>query len=356
VEVNKMPCNAMKEDAPTTLFSGLRDAHLEYLALKHYSEATLRVRRFRIDMFVNWCTRHSISQPAELTRPVVEQYQAYLFHHHKKNGEPLSPSTQRSRLTSLGVWLKWMARQNIIQYNPVAELELPRPRYNLPQFLSSEEAEAILHNVPVASPAGLRDRAILETLYSTGIRRCELLKLKIHDLDMHRGVIAIRGGKGNRDRMVPIGDRSLTWIREYLSRVRPLFATDGSDATVFLTTYGRPFTPNHLSALVREHVRAAAIPKHGACHLFRHTMATLMLEGGADIRFIQQMLGHAKLDTTQIYTHVSIPVLKIVHSQTHPASCPATKKRRDRANIFARLRNFAVADLNTGSTETARTP
>jgi len=347
-----MACTPTNQTSVPPAFSALRDVHLEYLALKHYSEATLKVRRIRIDMFVNWCKKQNVSAPCEITRGVAEQYQAYLFHYRKKNGAPLRSSTQRSRLTSLGVWLKWMARQSIIHHNPVAEIELPRPDYQLPQFLSSEEAEAVLHNVPVSSPIGLRDRAMLETLYSTGMRRSELIKLKIHDLEMHRGIVAIRGGKGNKDRVVPIGERALSWITDYLARVRNLFATQNSGSTVFVTTQGKTFAPNHLSALVRRYVMSAGIQKRGGCHLFRHTMATLMLEGGADIRFIQQMLGHAKLDTTQIYTHVSIPLLKIVHSQTHPASRPVSKKRRARpAAAVAGFRNFATA-VNTGPEET----
>ncbi len=120
--------------------------------------------------------------------------------------------------------------------------------------------------------------------------------------------------------MVPVGERALAWLDKYLHEVRLDLAIDPDDGTVFLTAEGEPFSPNHLSALVRDYVEAAETGKSGACHLFRHTMATLMLEGGADIRYIQQMLGHAKLDTTQIYTHVSVRMLKEIHSATHPGA------------------------------------
>ena len=135
-------------------------------------------------------------------------------------------------------------------------------------------------------------------------------------------VIVCRGsiGKGRRDRVVPVGERALAWFDKYLHEIRPELAIDPDDGTVFLTAEGEPFSPNHLSALVRDYVEGAATGKSGACHLFRHTMATLMLEGGADIRYIQQMLGHAKLDTTQIYTHVSVRMLKEIHSATHPGA------------------------------------
>ncbi len=320
-------------------FLKLLDAHLEYLRSKHYSESTIAIRRIRLGMFAGWCSDHGVSRPGEIARNTIEQYQQYLFRYHKRSGEPLSWSTQRSRLISLGVWLKWMARTGVLPHNPFAEVDLPRPVYKLPEFLTATESEAVLHRASASRRTGLRDRAVMETLYSTGIRRTELLRLKLQDIDIERGVVAIRAGKGNRDRVVPVGERCLAWITRYLAEVRPYFLSDPTEQTVFLTSHGRPFTPNHLSGLVRNYVAAAKVPKRGACHLFRHSMATLMLEGGADIRFIQQMLGHARLDSTQIYTHVSIPVLKVVHTQTHPASRLRVKNRK-----------FTVVRLNVPAT------
>ncbi len=120
--------------------------------------------------------------------------------------------------------------------------------------------------------------------------------------------------------MVPIGERALAWLDMYLNTLRPEIVRQPDNGVIFLTSNGVPFTPNHLSWLARQYVKSAAIGKGGACHIFRHTMATLMLEGGADIRYIQAMLGHVRLDTTQIYTHVSIRTLKQVHTTTHPAA------------------------------------
>jgi integrase/recombinase XerD len=169
---------------------------------------------------------------------------------------------------------------------------------------------------------GVRDRAILETLYSTGIRRMEVIGLSLFDLDVERGTLMVRQGKGKKDRMIPIGDRAVAWIEKYVTEVRPGLVVEPDShveggGTLFLTNTGDPFTPNRLTQLVRNYVDAAAIGKRGACHLFRHTMATIMLENGADIRFIQEMLGHAELSTTQIYTQVSIKKLKEIHTATH---------------------------------------
>jgi integrase/recombinase XerD len=154
------------------------------------------------------------------------------------------------------------------------------------------------------------------------MRRLELANLKLYDLDTERGTLMIRQGKGKKDRVIPIGDRAAAWVEKYVQNGRTHLVVEPDDGTVFLSNAGEPFSLDHLSDLVRVHVDAAQIGKRGACHLFRHTIATLMLENGADIRYIQAMLGHADLKTTQIYTQVSIRHLKQIHSATHPAQLP----------------------------------
>jgi integrase/recombinase XerD len=193
-------------------------------------------------------------------------------------------------------------------------------RYLPRTVLTATEAERVLAVPDVATPLGLRDRAILETFYATGIRRSELMRLKVEDLDRGRQIVAIRQGKGKRDRFVPIGERALAWVERYLEEARPQLVVLPDPGHLFLTADGTSLGRNHLGKMVSTAVAVADIGKHGSCHLFRHTMATLMLEGGADIRFIQQMLGHARLDTTQVYAQVSLEALKAVHGATHPGA------------------------------------
>jgi integrase/recombinase XerD len=159
----------------------------------------------------------------------------------------------------------------------------------------------------------------LEVLYSTGMRRMEMAGLKLYDLDRERGTVMVRLGKGRKDRMIPIGERALAWVMKYLNEVRPRLAVEPDGGWLWLNHHGENLLPATLGDTVRDYVIVSGIGKQGACHLFRHTMATLMLEGGADVRFIQAMLGHAKLDTTELYTQVSIQKLKEVHTRTHPA-------------------------------------
>jgi integrase/recombinase XerD len=165
----------------------------------------------------------------------------------------------------------------------------------------------------------------METLYTTGMRRLELVNLKLWDLDLERATVAIRQGKGKKDRIIPLGDRTALWIRKYLDESRPTLVSEPDDKVVFLSNAGEAFSLDYLTEMVRGYVDAAEIGKRGACHLFRHTMATLMLEGGADIRFIQAMLGHADLKTTQIYTHVAVRQLQEIHRATHPAKLERTR-------------------------------
>jgi integrase/recombinase XerD len=307
-------------------FVVLLKAFLQWMAVKNYSEATIRNRRTYIGYFIAWCDDRGLYQPAEITRPIIERYQRYLYYYRKKDGLPLSFRSQHTRLTSVRSFFKWLAKQNHILYNPAYDLELPRLEHRLPKHVLTERESEKIINVPdIKEPLGIRDRAILETLYSTGMRRMEVIGLKLYDLDRDRGTVIIRQGKGKKDRMIPIGERALAWIDKYLNEVRPSLTLDPDDGTVFLTTYSEAFTKNRLTQMVRDYVNTADIGKKGACHLFRHTMATVMLENGADIRFIQQMLGHVSLETTQIYTQVSIRLLKDIHSATHPT---ARLKRR----------------------------
>jgi integrase/recombinase XerD len=199
--------------------------------------------------------------------------------------------------------------------------------------LSIKEAETVLAQPDLGTATGIRDRAMMETLYSTGMRRMELIGLHLHDVDADRGTVMIRQGKGKKDRMVPIGERALEWIAKYRDDVRPELAIGGDDGTLFLSYLGEAFTPNRLTQLVRDHVNAAKLGKTGACHLFRHTMATLMLENGADIRFIQAMLG-----PRQPEHHADLRPGQHPHAQGHPHRHPSGARDRRRPDRAGRCR------------------
>jgi len=297
------------------------ERYLEWLEVRGYTPSTVRSRRQLLGVLVRWCDERGVTRPPELTREVVERYQRWTARQRGRGGQRLSLRTQHQRLVAVRGFGRWLAQQRVLLYNPASELELPRLGDPLPQaVLTAAEAEQVMTTPDLAAPLGLRDRAVLEVLYSTGMRRSEAVRLRVRDVDFVRGVVTVRHGKGRRDRVVPIGERALAWLRAYLERVRPTLARPPDHGVVFLSVAGRPFAPNGMSDLVSRLVAASGVDKEGSCHLLRHTMATLMLEGGADIRYIQEMLGHVKLDTTQVYTRVSIGRLKAVHDATHPAA------------------------------------
>jgi integrase/recombinase XerD len=328
-------------------FPRLTDEFCEHMAARGYSLRTIGNRRHMLSFLVAWLAERGITRPAEVTRPVLESYQRWLFHYRKSNGDPLSFRSQSQRLLAVRAFFKWAARCRHVLHNPASEIELPRAERRLPRpALTAAEAELVLAQPSLADPAGIRDRAILEVFYSTGIRRSELAHLAVTDIDHERATLLVRQGKGKKDRLVPAGERALAWTGRYLAEVRPKLVVAGDDdGTLFLTADGTGFALDALTRLAAGYVKASGVPKQGACHLFRHTMATLMLEGGADIRYIQAMLGHAELSTTQIYAQVSVRALQAIHSATHPAAANTPRSGRNGHGPGDGERRMAVSEL-----------
>ena len=310
-------------EAPSTpdSMAAWMQRHLAALELLHISGETLRARRIALAQFLEWCSERELRTPHEVTKPILERYQRHLFQWRKADGQPLSIKGQRLLVNHVRLWFRWLVRHNHLPGNPASELEMPHmPRQHLPEPLEAHEVEAVLAQPDVDDVQGLRDRAVLELLYSTGLRRAEACNLSVFDIEPVRSIVRVRQGKGRKDRVVPIGERALAWVQRYIDEARPELVADTHEQALFLNRFGQRFVNAGLGQMARRHIVAADITKKGACHLFRHAMATQMLENGADVRFIQEMLGHANLDTTQIYTHVSIGKLQAVHAATHPAA------------------------------------
>jgi integrase/recombinase XerD len=308
-----------------TVFYGYLLRYNEAMTVRNYSPRTLHRRESDIRRFVGWCDERGIDRPQGVTKPILEGYQKHLFYYRQANGEPLSSTSRNHYITSVKQFFKWLTQENHLLYNPASELFVPRQTMTLPTVLTIEEIEQLMQQPEIQTPYGLRDRAILEVLYSTGIRRSELCNLKLHDISLVQLTLYVRKGKGGKDRLLPLGERAAQWLDMYLRKVRPQLLLDINEEVLFLNDYGSMFSDNKLGDRVKRFMKNAGINAIGSCHLLRHAMATHMLENGADIRYIQAMLGHADLTSTQMYTHVSIRKLQEIHAQTHPAKAEDKK-------------------------------
>lgn len=315
--VRKPRRNALVIDTP---IAAQIDAYCEWLCVHGYSPLTAINRRRLLRGFAAWLVIRSIRDAVLAKAPLLEEFQRHLHYARKGNGQPLALGSQVNVLRAIRGLYKWLVREKRIRSDPTVEMVIPRVPRILPRaILSVAEVEALLAEADAADHFRLRDRALLELLYSTGIRRMEAARLVGNDLDLNRSVLFVREGKGRRDRVVPVGQRALRWLDRYLREARPRLARPET-MTLFVSDYGESAVPGFISARVTRYKGFAHITKPGGAHLLRHACATHMLEGGADIRFIQALLGHASLETTQIYAHVSIAALQRVHAATHPAS------------------------------------
>ena len=310
---------------PVTM-EGLRGTmagYLEAMALRNMTRSTRESRASELLRFCVWCEERGLRLPAEVTKQLLERYQRHLFYYRRADGRPLSASSQQHQLIAVRQYFRWLARKSLLPANPASELELPKLGLRLPRdVLSPADVEKVLAVPDVTTLDGLRDRAILELFWATGLRRGEMVALGVWDAREDAGAVFVRQGKGRKDRVVPASKRSFQWLKRYLEEVRPRLVVPPDNGVVFLSTTGEPLSSDILTHLVSGYVKASAVRAKGSCHLFRHACATAMLEAGADIRFVQELLGHAMLETTQIYTRVSITKLKAVYEATHPSARP----------------------------------
>jgi len=217
-----------------------------WMRTRNYSEHTVHVHGLHLEYFLDWSEERGIGRPEEVSLSIIERYQRWLYNYRRENGRPLAFQSQASRLVTLRVFFKWLTRTHVIASNPAADIDYPLlgPRALPKDVLTVEEAERVLAQPVITEPLGLRDRAMLETIYSTGIRRGELVNLRLYDVDVARGTVLIRQGKGHKDRVVPIGERALAWVEKYVAEVRPLLAVEPDEGVLFLAAMGQGFTPN----------------------------------------------------------------------------------------------------------------
>ncbi len=229
----------------------------------------------------------------------------------------LKPASVARRLSALRGWLRHLVREGHLRRDPTEHIERPRSSRPLPRTLSRELTEALVESPDVATPSGVRDRALLEALYATGMRASECLGLRPEDVNFNAGYV-ICTGKGRKQRLVPLGAEASTWMARYLKEVRPLHTRRRDSGRLFVNPTGRPLSRQSLWTIVRRAAVAAGVRRRVSPHVLRHSFASHLLEGGADLRAVQTMLGHADISTTQIYTHLPSAALRRMYDRFHP--------------------------------------
>ncbi len=315
-----------KNTLPNNEIGAALRQYLQSLQLANYSPSTIFNSKEQLKLFSLWCQERSIHSTAQFSLSLLEKYNAYLAN--KRVGQkPLASKYIHQNLLSVKYFFSYLASEKIIAHNFAAKFEMPRfNKSYISQILTPEEANSVLQQPDITTHLGIRDRAILETLYSTGIRRNELQQLRLEDVNFTNSTLTIAFGKGSYQRIVPLSPCALYWIEQYLFSVRPCFTQDSTQTKLFLGQFGLPLFVSGFGSKIREYFRSAGVCKNGSWHIFRHSMATAMLDNGADLRYVQQMLGHTKLSSTQVYAKVAIRKLKEVHKQTHPAKLKTIAK------------------------------
>jgi integrase/recombinase XerD len=296
----------------------LRARFVEAMTAWSWSRRSIVSYEQNVRYFMEWLERETeIEELAAVTAETIGAYQTALLAEEKRNGDRITVATQHHRLVALKAFFGYLWREGKMLLNPAAQVALPKMRRRLPQAnLAPKEAIRLLEAVDTRSPLGMRDRAILELLYGTGVRNAELRALTLADIGER--TLAIRRGKGGKDRVVPIGAIAAAALSDYLQQARPKLTRRDGVHNIFLTKNGMPLDCFAVINAVRRAAKRAGLKQHLHPHSLRHACATHMLKGGADIRHIQKLLGHASLQTTEIYTRVEIGDLKAVHRMYHP--------------------------------------
>ncbi|MEW6143752.1 MAG: site-specific tyrosine recombinase XerD [Thermodesulfobacteriota bacterium] len=290
------------------------DSFLSYLAVeKGLSENTLESYGRDLRKFIRFAEETGLRSAGEIRYSHILDYLSQF----KERG--FNATTVVRSIVSIRQFFKYLLMEKIIEEDPAARIGTPRMKKGLPGVIALDEVESLLKAPDESTPEGLRDSAMLETLYATGIRVSELIGLKLNDVNFELGFVVVYG-KGSKERIVPMGDKARQKLLEYLGSSRPTLLKSREAKALFVTRLGKGMTRQGFWKIIKQHALKAGIAKKISPHTLRHSFATHLLERGADLRTIQIMLGHSDISTTQIYTHVESERLKVIHKKYHPRS------------------------------------
>lgn len=275
------------------------------------SENTIASYGIDLKLFLEYLRKNEIPSFKQVNNEVIVNYMQS-----EKNNNKANSSILRS-VSSLRKFFQYLAQEKIIEKDPMLLIDTPKKKQHLPQVLTKEEVEKLLHSPNTGQVLGLRDRAMLELMYATGLRISEIINLKLEDLHLTMGTLQTLG-KGHKERIVPVGDEAIKWINRYLEEARPKLLKQKRSNYLFLNFHGNNLTRQGVWKNLKAEVRKAGIQKNITPHTLRHSFATHILENGADLRIVQELLGHADISTTQIYTHLSNKQLADIYNRAHP--------------------------------------
>ncbi len=288
------------------------DQYLHYLFIeKGLARTTIEAYSQGVNRFFNFLRKKGISEVQSVTKLDVRAFLLSL----KKEG--LSIKTVARNLVVLRTFFRFLIQEGVLKFNPVEEIESPRVTRSLPEVLTLKEVESLLEQPDLKTSLGIRDRAMLEMLYATGMRVSELTRLPTHQVNLEGGYVLLFG-KGSKERVVPLGKEAIRWVNLYLKEVRGRLSKGRESPFLFINRMGKEMSRQMFWKNIKAYARKAGIQKRITPHLLRHSFATHLLERGADLRSVQLMLGHVDISTTQIYTHITGERLKKVHQRYHP--------------------------------------
>jgi integrase/recombinase XerD len=289
------------------------DSFSRYLAVERGLSENYQLSTQRsLTEFARWCAaRKKIDNVRAVTLPMISEYLA----ERKRGG--LSAASIKLIVVALKIFFRFLLGKGTVERDPAANVALPRIERYLPETLNELQAEQLIDKIDTKVPLGLRDRAMIELLYGSGLRISELANARLENFDCEERLLRVTG-KGNKTRIVPVGRKASEALAAYLSMERPRLVRHRSGSEIFLSQRGTKLTTTRIWQIVKEHARHAGLEKNVYPHLLRHSFATHLLGNGADLRIIQEMLGHADISTTQVYTHVDQQRLKAVHRRFHP--------------------------------------
>jgi integrase/recombinase XerD len=288
------------------------DSYMNYIAVeKGLSRNSLDAYGCDLVRYAGFLDGLGIVEIGETSKMEVMAYLVSLW----KRG--LSPKTVARRISVLRGFYRWLANEGVLREDPLEDMESPRTTRSLPDVLSVDEVDLLLKQPDPSNPVGMRDKAMLEVLYATGLRVSELTGLELNNMKLEGGYLIVLG-KGSKQRIVPVGQEALHWLRRYLEESRESLLGEKRSSLVFVSQWGKGMSRQGFWKIIKKYALMAGIRKRISPHTLRHSFASHLLEGGADLRSVQSLLGHVDISTTQIYTHVTRERLKRIHARYHP--------------------------------------